>query len=280
MKKKLGTVVTGILFFIGLLLLLYPTMADLWNDYRQKQLISTYEKRMTDMEAADFEMEWSKAEALNRTIRIDPFSDVFGESLSNLKETEYWNVLNVSGDGIMGYLSIPKIQVKLSIYHGTGDEVLQTGAGHMNGSSLPIGGEGTHCTLVAHRGLPGAKLFTELDQMEIGDRFYIHILDQVLAYEVCEIFPMVDKNDKAAIGEALGAKEGEDLVTLYTCTPYGVNTHRLLVTGKRIPYDKAENAKQGDGQQKSFFQKYPVLFVLPVFLGAGLIFYGIRRRHE
>ncbi len=279
MKKKWQTAVTGILFFIGLLLLLYPAIADLWNDYRQKQLIGTYEKRMTDMEEAELEAEWAKAQALNGKIRVDPFADVFGETQDNWQETEYWKVLNVSGNGIMGYLSIPKIQVRLSIYHGTGDEVLQTGAGHMNGSSLPIGGEGTHCTLVAHRGLPGAKLFTELDRMEIGDRFYIHILNQTFAYEVSEILPMVDKKDKEAIGEALGAKEGEDLVTLYTCTPYGVNTHRLLVTGRRIPYDEEKVRKQEAVGKKWFFQKYPQLLVLPVLFVAGAIFYGIKRRN-
>ena len=140
----------------------------------------------------------------------------------------------------MGYISIPKIQVKLSIYHGTSEEVLQTGVGHLDGTKLPIGGESTHCVLSAHRGLPSARLFTDIDQLEQGDRFYIHVLDEVLAYEVDLIHDMVDKDDVDALSSALAIVDGEDHVTLFTCTPYGVNTHRLLVRGIRVPYNGEE----------------------------------------
>ena len=143
-------------------------------------------------------------------------------------------------DGVMGYFSIPKINVKLSIYHGTSEDVLQTGVGHLDGTKLPIGGESTHCVLSAHRGLPSARLFTDIDQLEKGDRFYIHVLDEVLAYEVDLIHDMVDKDDMDAMSEALAIVDGEDHVTLFTCTPYGVNTHRLLVRGERVPYNGEE----------------------------------------
>ena len=140
----------------------------------------------------------------------------------------------------MGYLSIPKINIRLSLYHGTGDDVLQTGVGHLNGTKLPIGGESTHSVLAAHRGLPSARLFTDIDQLYRGDRFYIRILDETLAYEVDQILPMVDKDDTEALEKALQIVEGEDHVTLFTCTPYGVNSHRLLVRGVRVPYEGEE----------------------------------------
>ena len=140
----------------------------------------------------------------------------------------------------MGYLSIPKININPSIYHGTSEDILQTGAGHLNGTKLPIGGENTHSVLAAHRGLPSARLFTDIDQLYRGDYFYIHILDETLAYQVDEIFPMVDKDDSKTLEEVLQIEEGRDLVTLFTCTPYGVNSHRLLVRGSRVPYNGEE----------------------------------------
>ena len=140
----------------------------------------------------------------------------------------------------MGYLSIPKINIKLSIYHGTSDEVLQTGIGHLNGTKLPIGGESTHSVLAAHRGLPSARLFTDIDQLKKGDKFYIHVLDETLAYQVDQILDMVDKDDTETLEKALQIEEGKDQVTLFTCTPYGVNSHRLLVRGTRVPYEGEE----------------------------------------
>ena len=147
----------------------------------------------------------------------------------------------------MGIVEIPKIDVELPIYHTTDEEVLQIGAGHLEGSSLPVGGESTHAVISAHRGLPSAKLFTDLDQMAEGDVFYLHILDETLAYEVDQILPMVDKDDTEALTEALAIEEGKDYVTLFTCTPYGVNTHRLLVRGVRTEYNGEEERPEDPG---------------------------------
>lgn len=241
MKKKISAILFGLLFLVGFGILVYPTVSNQWNTYRQSQLISNYQSVVQDMTPEDFTQEWEKAEAFNATItQNNLYSDVFGESTTDLQSTEYWKILNEAGDGVMGYLSIPKINIKLAIYHGTADDVLQTGVGHLNGTKLPIGGESTHCVLAAHRGLPSAKLFTDIDQLRNGDKFYIHVLDQVLAYEVDQILPMVDKDDHETLENALKIEEGKDQVTLFTCTPYGVNSHRLLVRGTRVPYNGEE----------------------------------------
>lgn len=241
MKKKIPGIIFGLMFLIGFGILVYPTVADQWNTYRQSRLISSYENRIQEMEPEDFTAEWEKARAFNDTLTQNSiYGDVFGEEGQELEDTDYWQILNVGGDGVMGYLSIPKINIKLSIYHGTSDEVLQTGVGHLNGTKLPIGGESTHSVLAAHRGLPSARLFTDIDQMEKGDMFYIHVLDETLAYQVDQIFDMVDKDDHETLEEALRIQEGKDQVTLFTCTPYGVNSHRLLVRGTRVPYNGEE----------------------------------------
>ena len=241
MKKKIPGILFGLLFLIGFGILVYPTVADQWNTYRQSRLISSYENTIEEMEPEDFTAEWEKARTLNDTLTQNSiYGDVFGEEAQKLEDTEYWQVLNVGGDGVMGYLSIPKINIKLSIYHGTSDEVLQTGVGHLNGTKLPIGGESTHSVLAAHRGLPSARLFTDIDQLEKGDKFYIHVLDETLAYQVDQILDMVDKDDTETLEKALQIEEGKDQVTLFTCTPYGVNSHRLLVRGIRVPYEGEE----------------------------------------
>ena len=241
MKKKISAILFGLLFLVGFGILVYPTVSNQWNTYRQSQLISNYQSVVQDMTPEDFTQEWERAEAFNATItQNNLYSDVFGESTTDLQSTEYWKILNEAGDGIMGYLSIPKINIKLAIYHGTADDVLQTGVGHLNGTKLPIGGESTHCVVAAHRGLPSAKLFTDIDQLRNGDKFYIHVLDQVLAYEVDQILPMVDKDDHETLENALKIEDGKDQVTLFTCTPYGVNSHRLLVRGTRVPYNGEE----------------------------------------
>ena len=242
-KGKLAPVLFGLLFLIGFGILAYPTISNQWNTYRQSQLISSYNNKVEEMTPEDFSEEWQKAEEFNATITHNNlYGDVFGEDDGDLKNTDYWKVLNVADDGVMGYLSIPKINIKLAIYHGTADDVLQTGVGHLNGTKLPIGGESTHSILAAHRGLPSAKLFTDIDQLEAGDKFYIHVLDEVLAYQVDQILPMVDKDDHETLQKALQIEEGKDQVTLFTCTPYGVNSHRLLVRGTRVPYNGEEDA--------------------------------------
>ncbi len=240
--KKILNVVFALMFVAGFLLLTYPTISDQWNTYRQSRLISSYEETVSTMEPEDFSEEWEKARAFNDTLTENNiYGDVFAGEDEDLEDTEYWSVLNAAGDGVMGYISIPKINVKLSIYHGTSDDILQTGVGHLDGTKLPIGGESTHCVLAAHRGLPSARLFTDIDQLEKGDRFYIHVLDEVLAYEVDQIYDMVDKDDMETLESAMSIVDGEDHVTLFTCTPYGVNTHRLLVRGVRVPYEGEED---------------------------------------
>ena len=244
MKRILINLVFGLLFLTGFGILAYPTISDQWNTYRQSRLISDYENVVAEMEPEDYTREWEAARSFNDTLTSNNlYGDVFGEEDGNLQDTEYWKVLNAAGDGVMGYMSIPKINIKLAIYHGTGDQVLQTGIGHLNGTKLPIGGESTHSVLAAHRGLPSARLFTDVDQLERGDRIYIRILDETLAYEVDQILPMVDKDDMKTLEEALAIQEGEDHITLFTCTPYGVNSHRLLVRGVRVPYNGEEEVE-------------------------------------
>ena len=271
MKKKIPGILFGILFLTGFGILIYPTAADQWNTYRQSRLISSYEAAVEKMEPEDFSLQWEKARAFNDSFSTNSiYGDIFDSDEQNLT---YWKVLNVGEDGVMGYLSIPKIHVRLSIYHGVEEEVLQTGVGHLNGTKLPIGGEGTHSVLAAHRGLPSARLFTDIDQMEKGDFFYIHVLDQVLAYQVDQILDMVDKDDTAALEEALQIQEGKDLVTLFTCTPYGVNSHRLLVRGTRVPYTGQEDIAATPAETMlEAVQNYYMLYLI---LGISVSLLGI-----
>lgn len=264
MKRKIANILFGILFLIGFGILIYPTVSDQWNTYRQNQLISSYESQVSDLTEEDFTDEWKKAEAFNSNLtQNNLYGDVFGEDEKDIRTTEYWKVLNVAGDGVMGYLSIPKINIKLAVYHGTADDVLQTGVGHLNGTKLPIGGESTHSVLAAHRGLPSARLFTDIDQMKKGDMFYIHVLDEILAYQVDEILDMVDKDDRETLDKALQIEQGKDQVTLFTCTPYGVNSHRLLVRGTRVPYNGEEEVETNvvDSMLKSV-QNYYMLYLI------------------
>ena len=196
------------------------------------------------MQPEDYTKVWEAAREFDSTlVQNNIYGDAFSSDDVDMKDTDYWKVLNVAGDGVMGYLSIPKINIKLAIYHGTAEDVLQTGIGHMNGTSLPIGGESTHSVLAAHRGLPVARLFTDIDQLKQGDMFYIHVLDETMAYQVDQILDMVDKDDHETLEEALQIQEGKDQVTLFTCTPYGVNSHRLLVRGTRVPYESEEEVE-------------------------------------
>ena len=265
MKKRLPSILVGLLFLVGLGIMIYPTVSNQWNTYRQNKLISNYEKIVDDMSDEDFSQEWQNAQAFNETISgNNVFADVFGEKSKDSENSEYNRVLNMNNDGIMGYISIPEINIKLAIYHGTSDDVLQTGVGHINGSKLPIGGESTHCVLAAHRGLPSAELFTDIDQLQTGDKFYLHILDKVLAYEVDQILPMVDKDDHQTLQNALSITEGQDYVSLFTCTPYGVNSHRLIVRGHRVEYNGEEDVKQsvGDRMLESIKNYYMLILVL------------------
>lgn len=238
MKKKAGNLVICIIFLAGLSLLLYPFVANQWNNYRQKQLISGYEQVVSDKEAAegiDYDAERKKAEDYNEALLPCVLPDSFALAESSGVDPVYMNTLNIAGDEMMGSVEIPKINIKIPIYHTTEEEVLNKGAGHLEGSSLPVGGANTHAVISAHRGLPSASLFTDLDQMKVGDHFLIHVLDETLCYEVDKI-SVVKPEDTSA----LAVEDGQDLVTLLTCTPYGVNTERLLVRGHRVPYVEEE----------------------------------------
>lgn len=271
MKRKIANVLFGLLFLIGFGILVYPTVSDQWNTYRQSRLISNYEAVVENLTEEDFSDEWQKAIAFDQAlVQNDLYGDVFGEDDGELESTEYWKVLNVANDGVMGYLSIPKINVKHAIYHGTGDKVLQTGIGHLNGTKLPIGGESTHSVLAAHRGLPSARLFTDLDQIKKGDMFYVHVLDEILAYQVDQILDMVDKDDHETLEAALQIEEGKDQVTLFTCTPYGVNSHRLLVRGTRVPYNGEEEAETSVAE--SMLKTVQNYYMLYLILGLSITF--------
>ena len=238
MKKKAGNLVIGIIFLAGLSLLLYPFVANQWNNYRQKQLISGYEQVVSEKEAAegiDYDAERKKAEDYNEALLPCVLPDSFALAESSGVDPVYMNTLNIAGDEMMGSVEIPKINIKIPIYHTTEEDVLNKGAGHLEGSSLPVGGANTHAVISAHRGLPSASLFTDLDQMKVGDHFLIHVLDETLCYEVDKI-SVVKPEDTSA----LAVEDGQDLVTLLTCTPYGVNTERLLVRGHRVPYVEEE----------------------------------------
>lgn len=269
MRQRLTTILFGLLFLAGFLVLCYPTISDQWNTYRQNRLITSYETVLSELEPEDYTREWEAAKAFNQSFAGNNlYGDAFGDLEEELTDTPYWKVLNVSKDGVMGYLSIPKISLRLSVYHGTSEEVLQTGIGHLNGTKLPMGGESTHSVLAAHRGLPSARLFTDIDQLEPGDLFYLHILDETFAYQVDQILPMVDKDDMETLQEALQITEGEDYVTLFTCTPYGVNSHRLLVRGTRIPYNGEE--EQTSTPMETMVRSVQNYYMLYLILGLSV----------
>lgn len=240
MKKHIPTIIVCLMFTAGLSLLLYPFIANEWNTFRQSRLITTYDEAVAELEEGGliaYEEEWERAYAYNDSLVPYVLPDSFSTAeIPEEGSREYLSCLNLTGDGMMGYVQIPKIGVKIPIYHTTTEEVLQKGAGHLPGSSFPVGGEGTHAVISAHRGLPSAALFTDLDKLKDGDYFLLSVLDDVLCYQVDQI-TTVDPTDTST----LVSEEGKDLVTLLTCTPYGVNSHRLLVRGHRVPYEEAED---------------------------------------
>ena len=225
MKKRLSTILLILIFLIGLSLLLYPTVSDYWNSLHQSRAIAEYAEQVANLDDDLYEGLWADAQRYNETLldKADRYD------MTEEERAEYESLLNVSGNGIIGYIEIPMIQCSLPIYHGTEESVLQIAVGHIEGSSLPTGGAGTHCVLSGHRGLPSAKLFTNLDQLEVGDTFTITVLDRVLTYEVDQISIVLPTET-----DNLKVVDGKDYVTLMTCTPYGINSHRLLVRGRRI----------------------------------------------
>lgn len=224
MKQKLSTLILLILFFVGLSVLLYPAISDFWNSKTQSQAIIDYESLLDQLPQEDYSGIFENADGYNRALQALDFPLIQYNQIP-----DYWNILDMNGNGMMGYIAIDKIGVELPIYLGTDEDVLNVAVGHVQGSSLPIGGESTHAVLSAHRGLPSAKLFTHLDRLEIGDTFVITVLDRVLTYQVDQIrIVLPDEVDNLVIAD------GQDYCTLLTCTPYGINTHRLLVRGRRI----------------------------------------------
>lgn len=262
-KHRLKSVFIIVVFLVGLAIFLYPVLSDLWNRWRNEDLIVEYKDNIQNLQETDnkqYEEIWAKAKKYNKNHRQNYVIDPFTEAEDYEKSSDYNAQLNPNHDGIMGYLTIPKIDVGLVIYHGIGEEALEKGVGHTEGTSLPIGGKSTHSVLSAHSGLPSAKLFTDLDQLKIGDKFFIHVLNKTLAYEVDQIKIVLPDNV-----DVIKIVEGKDYSTLLTCTPYGVNSHRLCVRGERIPY--GETAEDENNTEPSSKNKYYKL----IFLGLGLL---------
>lgn len=224
MRKNLSTIILILIFLVGLSVMLYPSVSDAVNRKHQSRAVAGYAEEVEQLSDADYQTYFDAADAYNRQLNTTPNAFYKPDLVSGYAQT-----LDISGTGIMGYITIPKISVELPIYHGTDEGVLQVAAGHLEGSSLPVGGAGTHAVISAHRGLPSAKLFTNLDELEVGDRFTITVLNRVLTYEVDQISIVLPTEI-----DQLLPTEGMDYVTLMTCTPYGINSHRLLVRGRRI----------------------------------------------
>lgn len=271
-KKDFSTIALIVVFFVGVSVLLYPTVSDYWNSLHQSQAIATYADSVENMDEQDYEKLWDAAVSYNQKL----FQSGHGLGLKDEEKEEYNELLDVSGTGIMSYIEIPKIKCSLPVYHGTDEGVLQIAVGHIEGSSLPVGGLNTHCVLSGHRGLPSAKLFSNLDKLEEGDIFMIRTLDQTLTYEVDQIRIVLP--DEV---EDLKIEEGKDLCTLVTCTPYGINTHRLLVRGHRVAnQEEAEavrvtaDAMLVDNRIVAMCIAVPVLVLLLIYVAFG----GRRRK--
>lgn len=225
MKKRMAKIILILVFLTGLSLVLYPTISDYWNSFHQTRAIATYEKDLTDLDDEEYEEAWKTAQEYNKTLIGKKNRYI----LSDEERQTYESLLDIAGSGIMGYVEIPNINCKLPIYHGVDEAVLQVAIGHIEGTSLPVGGTDSHCVISGHRGLPSAKLFTDLDKLIEGDLFILQVLGKTLTYEVDKI--LIVEPDEL---EALEIESSKDYCTLMTCTPYGVNSHRLLVRGTRV----------------------------------------------
>lgn len=273
-KKSISTILTILVFLTGVGFLLYPTVSDRWNQAHQSRVIATYTKEVEQLDDSDNEEMIQAARRYNEKLRerADHWN------LSKKAKKKYESLLDISGTGIMGYIEIPKIKCSLPVYHGTDEGALQIAIGHLEGSSLPVGGESTHCVLSGHRGLPSARLFTDLDQMQEGDIFILHILDEKLAYEVDQIKVVLpeEMSDLEVI-------EGEDLCTLVTCTPYGINSHRLLVRGHRTDY--VETVETKVTEEKEVQTKETEIWIVAavgilVVIVIGAVFIRKRRKQK
>ena len=270
-KKNWSNIILIVVFFVGLSVLLYPTVSDYWNSLHQSRAIATYSDAVEEMDTSDYERMWAEADAYNEKL----YESGHGLGLAEDEKKEYDSLLDVSGTGIMSYIEIPSIKCSLPIYHGTDEAVLQIAVGHIEGSSLPVGGVNTHCVLSGHRGLPSAKLFSDLDKLEEGDLFMIRTLDQTLTYEVDQIRIVLP--DEV---EDLKIEEGKDLCTLVTCTPYGINTHRLLVRGHRVKYVETKVQEQKEVSKSKTDTR---LVIAGAAVGAVVLFiiiFAVRRRRK
>ena len=275
MKKKNNNWTTAFLVLLllaGVSLLLYPSLSDYWNSMHQTRAIASYAETVSQLDTAQYDEMWKAAQDYNRSLaqRETAFA------LTDEQKAAYESLLDVSGLGVMGYIEIPEIDCSLPIYHGTEESVLQVAVGHLEWSNLPVGGEGTHCVLSGHRGLPNAKLFTNLDKLAVGDTFLLRVLDEVLTYEVDQI--LIVEPEQV---DALGIVPGEDYCTLVTCTPYGINTHRLLVRGHRVENtpEAARMHVTADATQFDPLLVAPVL-AIPVLLLLLMILLVPKRRRK
>jgi sortase A len=275
MKKKNNNWTTAFLVLLllaGVSLLLYPSLSDYWNSMHQTRAIASYAETVSQLDTAQYDEMWKAAQNYNRSLaqRETAFA------LTGEQKAAYESLLDVSGLGVMGYIEIPEIDCSLPIYHGTEESVLQVAVGHLEWSNLPVGGEGTHCVLSGHRGLPSAKLFTNLDKLAVGDTFLLRVLDEVLTYEVDQI--LIVEPEQV---DALGIMPGEDYCTLVTCTPYGINTHRLLVRGHRVENtpEAARMHVTADATQFDPLLVAPVL-AIPVLLLLLMILLVPKRRRK
>lgn len=275
MKKKNNNWTTAFLVLLllaGVSLLLYPSLSDYWNSMHQTRAIASYAETVSQLDTAQYDEMWKAAQDYNRSLaqRETAFA------LTDEQKAAYESLLDVSGLGVMGYIEIPEIDCSLPIYHGTEESVLQVAVGHLEWSNLPMGGEGTHCVLSGHRGLPSAKLFTNLDKLAVGDTFLLRVLDEVLTYEVDQI--LIVEPEQV---DALGIVPGEDYCTLVTCTPYGINTHRLLVRGHRVENtpEAARMHVTADATQFDPLLVAPVL-AIPVLLLLLMILLVPKRRRK
>lgn len=256
-SEKKGKKFRNLLFWAGFLICIFPVISNIVERQRQADAVATYRQTMEKEDEKEIEEKWRQANEYNEML-----FQAKGGIVEETEEKKYEELLNIHGTDIMGSLEIPKIQVELPIYHGTEDEVLSNGIGHLEGTSLPIGGENTHSVLTGHRGLPSSKLLVRLDEMKIGDLFFIHTYKEVMAYKVEEI--MVVKPEDTAWMEI---KDEKDLVSLVTCTPFGINSHRLIVTGRRVDYKEKEYIKikpQFPSVREIIVTVFPILFVVSV----------------
>lgn len=267
MKKKTGSPITLLLILIllaGVSLLLYPTVSDYWNSFHQSRAIASYVEQVANIDDAQYEELWDAAWDYNQSLLHRP-NDFL---LSDEQQEIYKSLLDIGGNGIMGYIEIPMIDVMLPIYHGTKESVLQIAVGHLDWTSLPVGGAGSHCVISGHRGLPSARLFTDLDKLKVGDVFMLHVLNEILTYEIDQIL-IVEPQDT----DPLLIEPGKDLCTMITCTPYGINSHRMLVRGHRIESQKepkdiriTADAVRIEPLMVAPFVAVPILLVLLIIL--------------